>query len=296
MGQLRISFLVFFIALAHISVCQVSIGDNPPDSSAILDLQSTERGLLLPRLSTTEMNSIASPGAGLVIFNTSVNTIFYFDGAEWNMMEFREGESCGIVTYEGETYETVIIGEQCWLKENLNVGLNITAATPQTNNNIIEKYCYDNHPDSCDIYGGLYQWDELMQYTDSAGAQGICPSGWHIPTDEDWMELEGHVDSQYPAGDPEWSGYSARGYDAGYHLKAESGWIEGNGDDSYGFTALPGGTSLFTGGIGWGGMWWTSSEYDQNGAINRMLVYSSDEIYRDIKNKQTGYSVRCVKD
>jgi uncharacterized protein (TIGR02145 family) len=110
------------------------------------------------------------------------------------------------------------------------------------------------------------------------------------------MELEGHVDSQYPAGDPEWSVYGARGYDAGYHLKAESGCIEGNGDDSYGFTALPGGTSLFTGGIGSGGMWWTSSESDQNGAINRMLVYSSDEIYRDIINKQTGYSVRCVKD
>ncbi len=296
MGQLRISFLVFFIALAHISFCQVSIGGNPPDSSAILDLQSTERGLLLPRLSTTEMNNIAAPNPGLIVFNTSVNTIFYFDGAEWNMMEFRDGESCGNVSYEGETYETVIIGEQCWLKENLNVGLNITAATPQTNNNIIEKYCYDNKPDSCDIYGGLYQWDELMQYTDSAGAQGICPAGWHIPTDEEWMELEGYVDSQYPAGDPEWNSMGYRGFDAGFHLKSISGWnSNGNGDDAYGFTGLPGGNTP-DGGVGIAGCWWTSSELDEDYSINRILHNGYDEIYRGYNWKQYGYSVRCVKD
>ena len=74
----------------------------------------------------------------------------------------------------------------------------------QSNNGIIEKYCYNNEPDSCTKYGGLYQWNEMMQYTTQQGAQGICPPGWHLPTDEEWKVLEGAVDSQYGIGDPEW--------------------------------------------------------------------------------------------
>ena len=73
-----------------------------------------------------------------------------------------------------------------------------------TDNGTMEKYCYNNEPDSCTKYGGLYQWDEMMQYTTQQGVQGICPPGWHLPTDEEWKVLEGAVDSQYGIGDPEW--------------------------------------------------------------------------------------------
>ena len=58
-----------------------------------------------------------------------------------------------------------------------------------TNNGIIEKYCYDNDPVNCATYGGLYQWDEMMQYTTQQGTQGICPAGWHLPTDAEWTIL-----------------------------------------------------------------------------------------------------------
>jgi uncharacterized protein (TIGR02145 family) len=103
------------------------------------------------------------------------------------------------VEYEGKTYNTVQIGNQCWLKENLNVGTMIVSngtADNQTSNGMIEKYCYDNEPANCDIYGGLYQWNEAMQYATSEGAQGICPDGWHIPTLAEYETLENFVNDE----------------------------------------------------------------------------------------------------
>ena len=68
------------------------------------------------------------------------------------------------VTYEGQVYNTIQIFSQCWLKENLNVGVMIDGQTYQWDNGIIEKYCYNNEPDNCTEYGGLYQWQEMMQH------------------------------------------------------------------------------------------------------------------------------------
>ena len=68
------------------------------------------------------------------------------------------------------------------MKENLNVGTLINGDVEQTNNSIIEKYCYDNDTANCTTYGGLYQWNEAMQYVTTPGTKGICPDGWHIPT------------------------------------------------------------------------------------------------------------------
>src|SRR5680860_564302 len=88
------------------------------------------------------------------------------------------------------------IGVQAWAKANLNVGTMVPGTlggsntTNQTNNSIIEKYCYQNNPANCTTYGGLYQWNEAMQYVTTEGAQGICPAGSHIPSDNDWKILE----------------------------------------------------------------------------------------------------------
>ncbi|MCD4736058.1 MAG: T9SS type A sorting domain-containing protein [Bacteroidales bacterium] len=122
-------------------------------------------------------------------------------------------------TYEQQLYYTVQIGGQCWMKENLNVGIKISGSQSSTNNGTIEKYCHNNSTANCDIYGALYQWNEMMQYTSDTTAQGICPEGWHIPTDHEWKVLEGTVDSQYGVGDPEWNGELWRGFDAGGNLK-----------------------------------------------------------------------------
>jgi hypothetical protein len=111
--------------------------------------------------------------------------------------------ACGqAVTYAGEIYPTVQIGTQCWFQKNVNAGTMVLGANDQTNNGILEKYCYNNDTANCTIYGGLYQWAEAVQYQNGASnttspspaftgnVQGICPTGWHVPSDGEWRSLE----------------------------------------------------------------------------------------------------------
>ncbi|MEI7485624.1 MAG: PEGA domain-containing protein, partial [Ignavibacteriota bacterium] len=86
------------------------------------------------------------------------------------------------ITYANKIYNIVKTGSQCWLKENLDIGMMIDGKQDAVNNGKIEKYCYDNDPDNCAKYGGLYQWNEAMAYSTNPGSKGICPDGWHIPT------------------------------------------------------------------------------------------------------------------
>ncbi len=204
------------------------------------------------------------------------------------------------VEYEGQVYNTVQIFNQCWLKENLNVGTMIEGNKNMKDNGIIEKYCYDNEPDSCEKYGGLYQWGEMMQYTNQQGAQGICPPGWHLPTDYEWKLLEGAVDSKYYIDDSEWDNCYYRGYDVGLNLKSSNGWIfGGNGTDLYGFSALPGSNRSIDGNfsyIGVLGIWWTSSRFNNHYAMFRLFDSYNIRSYRDFMLKGIGNGVRCLKD
>ncbi|MFA4862976.1 MAG: FISUMP domain-containing protein [Bacteroidales bacterium] len=205
------------------------------------------------------------------------------------------------VEYEGQIYNTIQIFSQCWLKENLNVGVMIPANVDQWDNGIIEKYCYNNEPDSCIKYGGFYQWREMMKYAEPPGVQGICPPGWHIPTDNEWKILEGSADSYYPIGDPEWDIRIAwRGYDAGTNLKTISGWYEnGNGTDLYGFSGLASGWKEGSGfsDLGYNTSWWTSTGHFAHEAWIRSLHYSFPEIYQVSGNwGYFAFSVRCLKD
>ena len=178
----------------------------------------------------------------------------------------------------------------------------VNGAQNQLNNSIIEKYCNNNNNDNCSEYGGLYQWDEAMQYMQQQGTRGICPPGWHIPTDQEWKVLEGATDSQYGIGDAEWDlSYHARGYDAGINLKSTYGWFEGeNGADLFGFTGLPAGI-LYMGNFGdqpTRSYWWTSSVYSSLYAWARPLIYDYEEIWRYVYGNNFGFgmSVRCIKD
>jgi uncharacterized protein (TIGR02145 family) len=208
------------------------------------------------------------------------------------------------VIYEGQVYNTIQIFSQCWLKENLNVGTMIPDNQHMSNNGLLEKYCYNNETDSCNKYGGLYQWNEMMQYTTHQGSQGICPQGWHIPSDSEWKVLEGAVDSQFGIGDPEWDIQTIRyrGYDVGTNLKTTSSWTNnGNGTDLFGFSALPGGCRIYDGGFGLNGVlgyWWPSSQNGIFRAWYRSLVNYASGVYRDNfeNNKDYGFSVRCVQD
>ncbi|MCK4661575.1 MAG: hypothetical protein KAT68_01815 [Bacteroidales bacterium] len=215
---------------------------------------------------------------------------------------------------DGQTYNTVQIGNQCWMAENLNIGTRIDGINDQTNNAIIEKYCYNDLTSNCDIYGALYQWNEIMQYNSSDNGtigttQGICPTGWHIPTHYEWTTLERAVctsstcDTDFPY---DYTTQGWRGTDEGNKLKEEgtSHWeyYSDNtlGTNESGFTALPGGANDVDnfGGLGNGAQFWSSTEYNASYGWSRIVEHDQSKVHRGWQHsggKKGGWSVRCVK-
>ena len=184
------------------------------------------------------------------------------------------------VNYSGNTYNTVEINNQCWLKENLNVGTMITGSLNQTNNGTIEKFCYNNDTANCRIYGGLYQWDEAMQYVTKENAQGICPPGWHIPSKADLYDtLSASVNNSRDAllSVGQLSGTNKSGFSAllaGYRRNIGGGFLNlGN------FIYL-----------------WCSTEVSTDNANGLGLYYLSSSVNLLNYTKPNGFSVRCLKD
>jgi uncharacterized protein (TIGR02145 family) len=183
---------------------------------------------------------------------------------------------------------------QVWMAQNLDVGTMIEGSQNQTNNSILEKYCYENDTSNCILHGGLYQWDEAMQYITTEGAQGICPPGWHIPTDLEWCTFQTIID---PATDcpNNWDGY-----DSGIKTRSSTGWDVGNGTNSSGFTAIP--TALrdlngtFPNYIGCATWWWSSTLISGTDVSARQIYCTSGSISRESDNRENGFSVRCISD
>ncbi|MHC1706734.1 MAG: FISUMP domain-containing protein [Bacteroidales bacterium] len=202
------------------------------------------------------------------------------------------------VVYEGRTYNTIAIGNQCWLKENLNVGEMIPGNSAQSNNSIIEKYCYNNDTNNCAIYGGLYQWNEMMQYVTNEGVQGICPPGWHIPTDAEFCTMTLAIDPTVNCS----LDNASTGTNCGTKIKESdtAHWLNPNiATNESGFTAL-GATFRDTGGnffspLKHSAYFFTSTEFNSTYAWRRSFSHSSWAVGRYIYGKSAGYSVRCLK-
>jgi uncharacterized protein (TIGR02145 family) len=214
---------------------------------------------------------------------------------------FETLDRCGFpISYEGKSYATVRIGDQCWMSQNLNVGQRINGSQNMSSNSTIEKYCYNDDVSYCEAYGALYQWGEVMKYSTIEGAQGLCPDGWHLPSDDEWKRLEGFADSNYGIGDPEWNQENFRGSDAGYRLKSISGWsYSSNGSDAFGFTAKPAGYRNLNGdfyNVGSYGEFWTSTKPSGSDAWGRTLKVHEDGIKRSKDSGYWGRAVRCVLD
>ena len=110
---------------------------------------------------------------------------------------------------DGKSYPTVLIGSQCWLGANLNYGTQVLHLAMHRDNCIPEKYCYLNQLARCTSWGGLYQWDEVMEYSEDPGVKGLCPPGWHIPTEDEWNALFANYINNGFAGNPlKITGYS----------------------------------------------------------------------------------------
>jgi uncharacterized protein (TIGR02145 family) len=195
-----------------------------------------------------------------------------------------QGNPGPFVSYEGETYQTVVIGSQTWMARNLNY-------------NASGSKCYDDEASNCATYGRLYNWATAMALPSNcnesscssqinAKHRGICPSGWHIPSDAEWTTLTDFV-----------------GSNAGTKLKATSGWNSYSGvpagTDVYGFSALPGGFGSSDGsfgGVGSNGYWWSASEDYSNDAYYRYMYYYNEDVDYSNDFKSYLYSVRCLQD
>ena len=179
------------------------------------------------------------------------------------------------------------------MTENLNIGTAILANQEQTNNTVIEKYCYDDNETNCNIYGGLYQWDECMNYgassnSNPSGRQGICPEGWHVPSDAEWIVLTTYLGGESVAGG---------------QMK-ETGTLHwaspnGNATNTSGFTGLPGGENReFMGfvDLNYYSHFWSATEINSTHAWHLGLAYSVGAVSHWYEVKTTAFSVRCLKD
>ena len=194
---------------------------------------------------------------------------------------------------DGTRYEYLKIGDDVWMTENLMYLPDVTYPVDKSFD-LSRYYVYDYSGHSSEdakntanyeSYGVLYNW---------TAAQGACPSGWHLPTDKTWKKLEIYLGMS----EAEASNMNARGTDQGLKLKASAGWIDGNGNNESGLSALPGGKleSIEFSELGEGGWWWTRTEHPTN--VNNSYIRSlngTDQVYRLEGSKEDAYSIRCVR-
>jgi uncharacterized protein (TIGR02145 family) len=423
-------FTGFAVSLNAQSVGINSTGDAP-NSSAMLDVSSTNKGFLPPRMTTAQIIAIQNPANGLLVFNTDDDKLYLFVAVsnQWKEVQYGTGvingqasytigssSSCGntivngsysfgialsvshtiqidatvttpgqwsittntvngytfggtgtfistgivqvtlngtgtpvamqtdnftatasgsggtcsfsievvspcgtdITDNDGNTYNTVLIGSQCWMAENLKTttyrnGTSIPIVTDATSwkNLTTHAYCwYDNNIAWKNIYGALYNGYVIMNQN------GLCPSGWHVPTNEEWTALYDYVINQ---------GITSNL--VGMHLKScrqensalggdcstteHPRWVasgnygvDGYGSYGYGFMGFPGGQRIYYNNtyvfqdLGWVGKWYSSTEwYSGSGSLRtRILSYGNSGLTSDIDYNQDGYSVRCLKD
>ncbi len=289
----------------------VNIDGSSPDSSAMVDIKSSTKGFLPPRMTETEIGNIASPANGLMVFNTTDNKVYVFVSPdyEWKEVNYGTGTiagpfvNCGDIltdTRDSKSYTTVQIGTQCWMAENLNIGTMVNGSVSQTDNSTIEKYCYDDNTTSCDTYGGLYQWDEMMQYVTTESTQGICPTGWHLPTDAEYKTLEMQLGmSQAQADATGWRGTNEASKLAGNEPLWTNGPLDQNANfGTSGFDALPEGSRSLYGdfdGLANYTSLWTSSGVGAN-AWRRIVRQEDIQVFRGSTSHNYGFSVRCIRD
>ena len=242
-------------------------------------------GILLSTSSFAQSNTLFNPdynGDGFIGVDDILGALSFYDNAWAGPVS--PSWSCGDpIGYAGVDYSTVQIGDQCWFAENLRTTTYLNGdAIPQ---NLSDgdwssmtsgaMAFYDNFPTN----SGLYNFFAVDD------ARGLCPSGWHVPTDEEWTMLTDHLGGESVAGS---------------QMKTTYGWlgVDGNGTNSSGFSCLPGGSRGYSGAFetaGYDGIWWSSSP-DGSSAWGRYLNSYYENVYRTNFSPRYGFSVRCVRD
>ncbi|MFO7617695.1 MAG: FISUMP domain-containing protein [Bacteroidales bacterium] len=209
----------------------------------------------------------------------------------------------------GVNYPIIKIGTQTWMAQNLSY---LPAVGPPNVGSDTEKHYYvygysgtsvaeAQGTDNYKLYGALYNWPAALDGNGSSsevpsGVRGICPEGWHLPSDDEWKILEIHLGmSESDADEIEWRDSG----DVGKKLKSSTGWYrDGNGDNSSGFTALPAGCRYNTGvfdGRTYRAYFWSATEIFSS-PRSRNLDFLNNGAGRSYYTKRSGFSVRCIRD
>ncbi len=222
-----------------------------------------------------------------------------------------------ITDFDGNIYHTLKIGDQRWMMSNLKTthyadGTDILFVTRDEDWEALDSeakaYCYYDNSSNAEAftYGALYTWAAAMDGSESPGngmeiVQGVCPDGWHIPSDNEWKEMEknlgmGTIDADTTG---------PRGISIGSQLAVNRDlWTDGLLEDnplfgSSGFKALPGGGRRFNGTFGHvhdNANFWTATEADDTRAWGRHIYAEYTTVHRYRNVKSDGFSVRCVQD
>ena len=233
-------------------------------------------------------------------------------GSQTYTFQFDEWDPCPnmstVTDIDGNIYNTVQIGNQCWMKENLKTTTyqNGTQIPNITDNGDWENLTsgayvwYDNDISWKNLYGGLYNWYVTVDAND------LCPTGWHVPTHDEWTVLTDFIGG---AGEPHGNELKScrqlnsplgGGCNTSKHPRWEEDTFNGNyGTDDYGFSGLPGGIRIpngVFGNVGYYDTWWSSTEGSSVYAFFLLLSYNQGDVFDDGNNKRNGFSVRCLKD
>jgi len=273
--------ILFCLAITITSIAQtVGIGTATPATSAQLDVSSTTKGLLPPRMTTAQRDAIESPADGLIIFNTTTNGVEIKTILGW----------ISLSASSADALPTIQIGTQKWMSKNLDVAFYRNGdPIPQVTDPsawaglTTGAWCYyNNDPILGNKYGKLYNWYAVND------PRGLAPQGWHVPSDAEWTRLATTL-----------GGASV----AGGKMKepGTSNWLPPNtgADNSSGFAGLPGGNRTSSGTfnlIGDYGYWWSSTEFNTASASFRFLVSNDGSLSRLNFLKLNGLSVRCLRD
>jgi uncharacterized protein (TIGR02145 family) len=314
-------FLVLITSLSIQAQVSINTDGSQPDNSAMLDVKSTNKGLLIPRIALTAANSsspISSPAPGLLVYNTSdagtspyrvCPGLYLWSGNAWIRID--DGIDCGngsplpdncdpehtIIDIDGNLYPTVIIGTQEWMAQNLKVshyrnGDVIPNVTDDEAWSALTTgaYCwYTNNEAYFDpLYGKLYNWYAVND------SRNLCPSGWHIPSDAESTTLTNFLGGQSLAG-------------AKLKETGTTHWASPNqgATNESCFTGLGGGCRdywdngsgyfAYIDHIGW---WWTTMA-DPDNSVRAFFwdcSWANTTVYRNSVDKRQANSVRCIKD
>ena len=281
----------------------VSSSSKVTSSSSVI-LSSDSKSSSSNTSSTSVQSSSSSKNEAISSSSVSISSSsVILSGGEGTLKDSRDNQ----------VYKTVTIGTQTWMAENLNYAYKGKTSTFDSSS-----FCYDDDPTNCSKYGRLYLWSAAM---DSAGTwsangkgcgngkfclptypvRGVCPEGWHLPTEEDFRILSRGTGAT-------WDERNFYYIDAGKYLKSTSGWNDnGNGTDAYGFSALPAGIGLQGGPfqqLGYMATFWSATrviesnvdDFYSDDAFAMTLGQNSDHAFLSSQHMYVASSVRCLKD